>query len=91
MNIDIRRKALVIGATGLLGYGVTHELDKTGWKVRAIGKENIVSSYVFPNSVEYRCGDFYDETFLLYSIKDIDKVFFSVLYIPVYKHRFSGT
>lgn len=69
-------RALVIGATGLLGYGITHELNKRGWKVRAIGKENLIGSDVFPANVEYICGDFYDETFLSKVLKDIDKVFF---------------
>lgn len=68
--------ALVIGATGLLGYGITNALSKTGWKVRAVGKENLISSVIFPENVEYICGDFYDETFLSHVLKDIDKVFF---------------
>lgn len=72
----MKRNALVIGATGLLGYGITHELNKRGWTVRAIGKENLISSDVFPAEVEYICGDFYDETFLSHVLKDIDKVFF---------------
>lgn len=70
------KNALVIGATGLLGYGITHELNNRGWKVRAIGKENLISSDVFPDDVEYICGDFYDETFLSQVLKNIDKVFF---------------
>ncbi len=72
----MKRHALVIGATGLLGYGVTHELNKDNWEVRAIGKENLINSHVFPNDVEYLCGDFYDETFLANSLRGIDKVFF---------------
>lgn len=72
----MKGNALVIGATGLLGYGITHELNNTGWDVRAIGKENLVSSNVFPPGVEYICGDFYDETFLFNCLKGIDKVFF---------------
>lgn len=69
-------RVLVIGATGLLGYGITHELNKRGWKVRAIGKDNLISSSVFPADVEYICGDFYDDTFLAHVLKDIEKVFF---------------
>lgn len=72
----MKGNTLVIGATGLLGYGITHELYKTGWNVRAIGKENLVASSVFPEGVEYICGDFYDETFLTNCLNDIDKVFF---------------
>lgn len=72
----MKGNALVIGATGLLGYGITHELNNTGWNVRAIGKENLVSSNVFPKGVEYICGDFYDETFLSNCLKGMDKVFF---------------
>lgn len=72
----MNERALVIGATGLLGYGITHELNKRGWNVRAIGKENLISSDVFPDDVEYICGDFYDETFLSNVLKGIDKVFF---------------
>lgn len=69
-------KALVIGATGLLGYGITHELVNTGWSVRAIGKENLISDKAFPDSVEYLCGDFYDEAFLSSALIGIDKVFY---------------
>lgn len=68
--------ALVIGATGLLGYGITHELNKSGWKVKAIGKDSLTRSDVFPIGVEYICGDFYDETFLSNVLQNIDKVFF---------------
>lgn len=74
--IKMFKNALVIGATGLLGYGITHELYRAGWNVRAIGKENLISSHVFPEGVEYICGDFYDESFLSYVLKNIDKVFF---------------
>ena len=71
------KKALVIGATGLLGYGVTIELFKAGWSVRAIGKHSYDSIKIaFPEAVEYLCGDFYEEYFLSEALKDIDKVFF---------------
>lgn len=69
-------KALVIGATGLLGYGVTNELNSAGWSVNAIGKENLNSSRFFSDGVNYVCGDFYDETFLESSLRGVDKVFF---------------
>ena len=72
----MKGNALIIGATGLLGYGVTHELHRAGWNVRAIGKEKLVSSIVFPKNVEYFFGDFYDEAFLYSSLRNIDKVFF---------------
>lgn len=71
-----RKNALVIGATGLLGYGITLELDKAGWNVKALGRENLVNSKAFPHDVEYISGDFYDETFLHNSLKNVDKVFF---------------
>lgn len=74
-----RKNALVIGATGLLGYGITLELDKAGWNVKALGRENLVNSKAFPHDVEYISGDFYDETFLHNSLKNVDKVFFSFL------------
>lgn len=69
------KNALVIGATGLLGYGVTQELSMCGWNVRAIGNNN-VSSKLFHHSVRYECGDFYDESFLKNMLLGIDKVFF---------------
>ncbi len=70
------RNALVIGATGLLGYGITNKLADSNWNVRAIGIETLINSKVFKENVEYRCGDFYDESFLLNALEDIDKVFF---------------
>lgn len=70
------KNALVIGATGLLGYGITIELNKSGWNVRAIGIENLINSKIFPDSIEYICGDFYDESFLSNVLKGVDKVFF---------------
>ena len=73
--IDMKN-ALIIGATGLLGYGITHGLNSRGWRVRAIGRENLISSDVFPDDVEYICGDFYDDSFLLHVLEGVDKVFF---------------
>lgn len=69
-------KALVIGATGLLGYGVTKQLYRDGWEVRAIGRENVAKTEIFPNEIEYISGNFYDEKFLINSLRGIDKVFF---------------
>lgn len=74
----MNKNALVIGATGLLGYGITRELNKTGWNVRAIGKRELVNTHIFPDDVEYIAGDFYDETFLSSMLKDIDTVFFFI-------------
>ena len=70
------KKALVIGATGLLGHGITNKLAESGWNTRAIGIEALISSNVFSEGVDYRCGDFYDEAFLLKALEDIDKVYF---------------
>lgn len=72
----MQKKALVIGATGLLGYGVTKELMHRGWSVRAIGKESFDPVKVFGEGIDYTCGDFYDETFLDEKLKGVDKVFF---------------
>ena len=52
-------KALVIGATGLLGYGVTKQLYRDGWEVRAIGRENVAKTEIFSNEIEYISGNFY--------------------------------
>ena len=70
------KKALVIGATGLLGYGVTNKLSESGWSVRAIGIESLINSRIFRKEVEYRCGDFYNDAFLSSVLKRVDKVFF---------------
>lgn len=70
------KKALVIGATGLLGYGVALELNRTGWIVKAIGKESYAKANLFPPEINYICGDFYDESFLINSLKGVDTVFF---------------
>lgn len=75
-QVGEKRRALVLGATGLLGYGITLELLKAGWTVRAIGKRNLPHSAFFPKEVEYICGDFYDEAFLRQSFIHVDKVFF---------------
>lgn len=72
----MNKKALVIGPTGLLGYGITNALYKSGWNIRAICKNNFINSTIFPDEIEYICGDFYDETFLRNALKGIDKVFF---------------
>lgn len=72
----MHKHALVIGATGLLGYGVALELYRTGWDVRAIGIEDIIDSHIFPKEIEYRCGDFYNESFLSDALVGIDQVFF---------------
>ena len=70
------RNALVIGATGLLGYGITEELHKAGWTVKAIGIEKIDDPSFFSKGIEYISGDFYQESFLTSVLRDIDKVFF---------------
>ncbi|MBR6071658.1 MAG: NAD-dependent epimerase/dehydratase family protein [Acholeplasmatales bacterium] len=70
------KNALVIGATGLLGYNVAVELSKSGWKVRAIGKEAVSNFGLFGSNIEYMSGDFYDQTFLESNLEGIDKVFF---------------
>lgn len=70
------RNALVIGATGLLGHGIAIELNRNGWNVRAVGIEDNISTSMFPDGVEYICGDFYDESFLSRILEGIDKVFF---------------
>ena len=74
--LSMAKNALVIGATGLLGYGVTNKLCEFGWKVRAISNDNLINTHMFLDEVDYRCGDFFDERFLLESLKGIDKVFF---------------
>lgn len=71
----MEKTALVIGATGLLGYGITCELCREGWDVRAIGRE-LINTRIFPNDVKYASGNFYDETFLAKSLHGVDKVFF---------------
>ena len=47
------RKALVIGATGLLGYDVAQALHKSGWDIRAIGKDRLEGDLCFLEEVEY--------------------------------------
>jgi len=69
------KNALIIGATGLLGYGVTEKLSKCGWNVRAIGKDP-VDKVFFNDSIEYIDCDFYDEKILRKMLTRIDKVFF---------------
>lgn len=70
------KKALVIGATGLLGYSLTNELSKTGWVVKAVGRERLDSNHLFNEKVEYIEGDIFDEEFLSKILSDIDKVFY---------------
>lgn len=70
------KKALVIGATGLLGYGVALSLKDAGWSVRAMGIENLEQGTLFPVEIEYRGGNFFDKDFLSDALKDVDKVFF---------------
>lgn len=72
----IGKRALVIGATGLLGLGASRELNRNGWNVKAMGKKNLTKSSFFTDEIEYVCGDFYDESFLTKSLEGIDKVFF---------------
>ena len=74
--MESNRNALVIGATGLLGYGITLELHNRGWNVRATSNETLSDSRMFPEGVEYLCGDFYNEEFLSNTLKGVDKVFF---------------
>lgn len=72
----MERNALVIGATGLLGYGVSIELQKRGWNVKALGRESLIETNLFPKGIQYECGDFYDDIFLTNALKKTDKVFF---------------
>ena len=71
------RRALVIGATGLLGSDTTNKLCRAGWQVRAVGIEKAEDvKNLFDGHVEYIGGDFYDEKFLGSVLKGVDKVFF---------------
>ena len=71
-----KKKALVIGAAGLLGYSVTRSLCDNGWKVRAVDKNSIIMSGLFDNRVESLCGDIFDAAFINKSLEDIDIVYF---------------
>lgn len=71
------KRALVIGATGLLGYDTTVKLSKAGWQVRAIGIERPADvKHLFGDDIEYIGGDFYDEKFLESVLIGVDKVFY---------------
>lgn len=72
----MNKNALVLGATGLIGYGVASALNETGWKVRAVSKRSLINTHIFSENIEYVSGDFYDEKFLKRALIGIDKVFF---------------
>lgn len=75
----MKKNALVIGATGLLGYNIVNNLVVNGWKVRAIARNVNISSDVFNSKeIEYLSGNIDDEEFLSATLKDVDKVFFFV-------------
>lgn len=71
------KKALVIGGTGLLGYGVSQSLLKNGWAVRVFGNAELPKHLCLPG-VEYVIGDIWNEKTLTDVLEGVDSVFYFI-------------
>ena len=74
MKLDIRQRALVTGATGVIGPDLVKNLIKNGYSVRALSRSKPDPMY-FPDAVETIQGDITDRDTLKESVKNVDIVF----------------
>lgn len=71
----MKKNALVIGGTGLLGYSLANNLCKAGWNVKVVSRNSSDEGISLDNNLEYIVGDINDEKILSLALKDVDKVF----------------
>ena len=74
MHLNIRKKALVTGATGVIGPDLVKYLIKRGYSVRALSRSK-PDALCFPDTVETIQGDITDHDTLKESVKNVDIVF----------------
>ena len=67
----------VIGATGMLGQPVAHELIRAGYQVRIIARDVVRAKALFLH-VEVVSGDSRDKTSLVAALRGIDVVYLSL-------------
>lgn len=71
------KRALVIGATGLIGYDATVKLNKAGWQAGAIGIEKPADvKHLFVDGIKYIGGDISTKNFRKSFYWSVDKVFY---------------
>ena len=67
----------VIGATGMLGRPVAHELIRAGYAVRIIARDRAKAEQQFPGS-EVVTGDLRDSASLISALRDTDAVYLNL-------------
>lgn len=69
-----KNKYVVLGGTGLVGYGVVRRLENSNAEIVCVSKRKR-TDIVFSNKINYLVGDIYDKSFLKKIISDADIVF----------------
>lgn len=67
----------VIGATGMLGQPVTHELIRAGFTVRIVARDVAAAQAMFPG-VEVVAGDLRDAASLLNALRGVDTIYLNL-------------
>ncbi len=75
--MNARKRALVIGGNGLLGYGILIKLAAQKWMIRNLDIRE-ANEHMRIKGVEYVVGSMFDEAILAESLKNIDVVFYFI-------------
>lgn len=78
-STDVRRKALVMGASGFVGSHVTRQLVQRGDDVRVLLRETSSTRGIDDLDVERHYGDIFDEQAVQQALADRDVVFYCVV------------
>ena len=76
------KRIAVIGATGLLGAPVTHELIKAGFTVTVLAKDEAKAKTEFGSDVTYLTGDLSDPDVLTHLLTDQDGLYLNLSVKP---------
>ena len=74
MNLNHRQRALVTGATGVIGPDLVKHLTENGYSVRALSR-SLADPMIFPDEVETIRGDITDRDTLREAVKNVDVIF----------------
>ncbi|GAB2574591.1 SDR family oxidoreductase [Spirosoma areae] len=67
----------IIGATGMLGHPVAHELLNAGFSIRIIARDVVKTRAMFP-TVDVMAGDVRDQPGLVHALQNIDTVYLNL-------------
>ena len=77
-------RALVLGATGFIGFHVTRELLQSGFQVRILRRQSSPVHHLQSLNIEQAIGDLNDLSSLLSSMDGCEAIFHCAGYYPIY-------